>query len=120
MNARIKRALFGHLISTETLPDQGLKVVQIVHKGAKKLRIKANPFGHPLTWECIPEWMSGAVLSRLTIGEVAQCVTRRILVLGWRDNWENDYYRNTEPEVDSVVYPHTSKGLNSQHIENHI
>lgn len=42
---------------------------------------------------------------RLTIGEVTQCVTCRVLILGRSRGWECDDYRDTKPEtmIDEIV-----------------
>lgn len=44
-------------------------------------------------------------LLRLTIGEVTQCVTCRVLILGRSRGWECDDYRDTKPEtmIDEIV-----------------
>lgn len=106
VNAGVK----GAWLNLVNIKDWALvaRIIHIVHKGAKKLRIKAYPFGHPLTGKGKLQCMPCVILSRLTIGKVTQCITCWVFVLVWRRSWECNDYRDTKPErtVGAVIYPY--------------
>jgi hypothetical protein len=55
VDAGIERAWFDSI----SMKGQDLvkRIIPIVHKGARKLRMKAYPFGHPLTRKVTVKWI---------------------------------------------------------------
>ena len=72
--------------------------------------MKAYPLGHPFTRKTTAKRIPGAILSGLTVGEITQCVTCRVLVSGWRCSWERDDYCDAKSErvVGVLVFQYCS------------